>query len=226
MCTGHPPFRAESAVAVLRRVSDDQLGPVRQINPDIPVWLEAIIAKLHSKDAAGRFRCASELAELLSRCLAHVQEPLSVPLPPELVPSVTPTRSRRRRRLLWTGVGLLGVATIVGAVVTLWPVRAPVPPAPKLVSNRPRGTVLGGPSVVRPAPSAADEIEHPFQEAWGRAAAIEADLHRRTETQDPDSVSTLARCLADRAGCLERAIVLGSDPAPSVPTFPSPFQPR
>ena len=41
MCTGHPPFRAESAVAVLRRVSDDTPRPVRAINPDMPEWLEA-----------------------------------------------------------------------------------------------------------------------------------------------------------------------------------------
>ena len=85
---GHPPFRADSAVAVLRRVSDDQPRPVRQINPDMPEWLEAIISRLHSKDPARRFSSASELAEVLGRCLAHVQAPLAVALPPELVPPV------------------------------------------------------------------------------------------------------------------------------------------
>ncbi len=49
MCTGHPPFRADSAVAVLRRVSDDTPRPIREINAEIPDWLEAIIAKLHAK---------------------------------------------------------------------------------------------------------------------------------------------------------------------------------
>ncbi len=43
MCTGHPPFRAESPLAVLRRVSDDEPRPLRQINPEIPEWLEAIV---------------------------------------------------------------------------------------------------------------------------------------------------------------------------------------
>ena len=43
MCAGHPPFRADSPLAVLRRVSDDEPRPLRQINPEIPEWLEAII---------------------------------------------------------------------------------------------------------------------------------------------------------------------------------------
>src|SRR5262249_60720631 len=90
MCTGHPPFRAETPLAVLRRVADDEPRPVRQINAEVPEWLEAIIARLHCKDPAGRFGSASELADLLSRCLAHVQEPLAVPMPSQPVPAPAP----------------------------------------------------------------------------------------------------------------------------------------
>ena len=78
MCTGLPPFRAETPVAVLRRVSDDVPRPIRQLNPEIPDWLEAIVERLHAKDPADRFASASELADLLGQCLAHVQEPLTV----------------------------------------------------------------------------------------------------------------------------------------------------
>ena len=84
MCTGHPPFRADSAVAVLRRVSDDRPRPVREINPEIPDWLEAIVERLHAKSPCGRYQSAAEVAEVLSQCLAHVREPLSVALPREL----------------------------------------------------------------------------------------------------------------------------------------------
>ena len=34
MCTGRPPFRADSAIAVLRRVCDDRPTPIRELNPD------------------------------------------------------------------------------------------------------------------------------------------------------------------------------------------------
>ncbi len=40
MCTGHPPFRAESPLVVLRRVCDDEPRPLRELNPEVPAWLE------------------------------------------------------------------------------------------------------------------------------------------------------------------------------------------
>jgi serine/threonine protein kinase len=82
MCTGKPPFRGESALAVLRRVEECRPKSVREINPNVPTWLEGIIAKLHAKEPAGRFQSASEVAALLERCLAHLQQPEHHPLPP------------------------------------------------------------------------------------------------------------------------------------------------
>ena len=102
MCTGVPPFRAETPVAVLRRVSDDVPRPIRQLNPEVPDWLELIVERLHAKDPADRFASAAELADLLGHCLAHVQEPLTVALDAELIPrkaKVPPGRGRRLRRV-------------------------------------------------------------------------------------------------------------------------------
>ena len=42
MCTGRPPFRAGSTMAVLKRVCEDTPRPIREINPEIPDWLAAI----------------------------------------------------------------------------------------------------------------------------------------------------------------------------------------
>ena len=78
MCTGHPPFRAETPMAVLHRVCEDTPRPVREFNPEIPDWLEAIIERLHAKDPADRFGTAAEVATLLDDCLAHVQDPRAV----------------------------------------------------------------------------------------------------------------------------------------------------
>jgi uncharacterized protein (TIGR03067 family) len=81
MCTGRPAFRADNPVAVLRRVCDDTPRPIREVNAEIPEWLETIVNKLLAKDPADRFQSADEVAELLSQHLAHVQNPALAPLP-------------------------------------------------------------------------------------------------------------------------------------------------
>ncbi|MEM9942182.1 MAG: protein kinase [Planctomycetota bacterium] len=84
MCTGYPPFRAESSYSVMRRITDDQVRPVREINAKIPVWLEQIITKLLSKHREDRLDSAHNVAEILESCLAHLQEPVSQPLPDQV----------------------------------------------------------------------------------------------------------------------------------------------
>jgi serine/threonine-protein kinase len=84
ICTGRPPFRAETSYGVLRRITDEEPKAIREINPDIPQWLCQIISKLMSKRAADRYESAAEVAELLEACLAHVQQPTVAKLPPFL----------------------------------------------------------------------------------------------------------------------------------------------
>jgi hypothetical protein len=82
MCAGRPPFRAESTMAVLRRVCEESPRPLSQINPQVPNWLVAIISRLHSKNPAARYSSATEVADLLGRHLAGLREP-SKNVPPE-----------------------------------------------------------------------------------------------------------------------------------------------
>jgi serine/threonine-protein kinase len=81
MCTGTPPFRGFSAVAVLRRVSDDQPAAVRALKPDVPDWLEALICRLLTKDPTKRMQSAEQLAALLEGYLAHLRQPEAIPAP-------------------------------------------------------------------------------------------------------------------------------------------------
>jgi serine/threonine protein kinase len=81
MCTGRVPFRAGGSIAVLKRICEDSARPIREINPEIPDWLAALIGKLHLKDPADRFQSAAEMADLLGRHLAHVQHPSAASLP-------------------------------------------------------------------------------------------------------------------------------------------------
>jgi WD40 repeat protein/serine/threonine protein kinase len=120
MCTGRPPFRASGTMAVLRRVCDDTPRPIREINPEVPDWLEAIIAKLHAKDPAGRFQSAAELADLLGRHLAHLQQPGLVARP-ETVELPQPRKPRRLRLLAACGFALM-VLAVCAELAGLWPI--------------------------------------------------------------------------------------------------------
>ena len=96
MCTGRSPFRAESAVAVLRRVCDDTPRPIREVNKDIPEWLGATVDRLLAKEPANRYQTAQEVADLLSQFLAHVQQHSPAPLPVASAPAPLPPKPRRR----------------------------------------------------------------------------------------------------------------------------------
>ncbi len=125
-CTGRPPFRAESSYGILRRITDSEPRPIREINPDIPDWLVAIIAKLHAKDPAGRFASAKEVAELLEGSLAHWQQPASVPLPAAL-PAPAVCRTLRLRKTLVKGIMAM-IAIFEIALLGILAVHTPEPP--------------------------------------------------------------------------------------------------
>lgn len=94
MCTGRPPFRAETSYGVLRRITDDSPTSISEINAEIPSWLSAVIAKLMQKSPENRFESAAEVSKLLSECLAHVQQPTAISLPT----TVTLLSSKRTAR--------------------------------------------------------------------------------------------------------------------------------
>jgi serine/threonine protein kinase len=74
MCSGRPPFRASTTLAVLKRVAEDTPRPIREIIPEVPRWLCAIVARLHAKKPEDRFASAKEVADLLARHLAKLQQ--------------------------------------------------------------------------------------------------------------------------------------------------------
>lgn len=93
MCAGHPPFRASTPLAVLKRVCEDTPRSLREVNSDVPDWLEAIVFKLLAKDPADRFESAAEVADLLGQHLRHLQQ-ADAPMPP---PVKTPGSARPQR---------------------------------------------------------------------------------------------------------------------------------
>ncbi len=116
LCTGHPPFRSETSYAVLRRITDDTPRPIRETNPDIPEWLERVVMKLLAKSPDARFDSASEVADLLEACLAHVQHPLNASLP-ECVAAMLPVRGSRPPWSKLVAVAAFGFSIIFAGVL-------------------------------------------------------------------------------------------------------------
>ena len=144
MSTGRPPFRGDNGLAVLKRVCDDTPRPIREVNPDISESLVEIVNKLLAKNPDARFQTASEVAELLSRHLAHLQHDPLTPFRGERHPQPAaireerpdgigentgrrkhPTTRSRLRRPLLAGAAVLLMAIAVlavleGASITNW----------------------------------------------------------------------------------------------------------
>lgn len=84
MCTGRAPFRGDSTLGVLQQVQSAVPKSILEINPEIPTWLIALIERLMMKPSSERYQSATEVAQLLEGCLAHVQQPLDHSLPVSL----------------------------------------------------------------------------------------------------------------------------------------------
>ncbi|HEY1379265.1 MAG TPA: protein kinase, partial [Gemmataceae bacterium] len=128
LCTGRPPFRAGTTLAVLRRVEEDRPRPVREINPDVPEWLARVVEKLMERDPADRFQTAAEVADLLEGYLAHRRQPGTVAAP-ELPPppaaecvELRPAAPRRRWLIPAAAAALLAGLAIILAQVAAPPI--------------------------------------------------------------------------------------------------------
>jgi hypothetical protein len=138
MASGRPPFRANTPLAVLKRVAEDTPRPIRQIIPEVPQWLCDLISRLHAKDPADRFQSAAEVGALLEQHLAHLRQPSVVPLP-RAVKVPRPGRHTARWAAVFAAAALgLGV---LGAVVT-YPYWRPA--RPMLVASKVSAADDGG----------------------------------------------------------------------------------
>jgi serine/threonine protein kinase len=142
--TGRPPFRAETTYGILRRVTDDNPRPMRELNPELPSWFNMVVMKLLAKSAADRFASAEEVAQVFEDCLAHVQQPDVFPLP-EVVRELEPKKETRRSG--WFALFGIGAVALIVAVVTNWP-ESP--------SHEPENPDKSPDVVVKPTPPSPD----------------------------------------------------------------------
>ncbi|MCA9159199.1 MAG: protein kinase [Planctomycetales bacterium] len=119
LCTGRVPFRVDSALAVLRRITDSESRPIGEINPAIPPWLIQVVERLHAKTPQQRYPSAAHVAELLTDCLAHLNQAADHPLPEELRTGSQQHAipSERSQRFAATLGAAMGVAIAMGLLV-------------------------------------------------------------------------------------------------------------
>jgi uncharacterized protein (TIGR03067 family) len=210
LCTGRPPFRADNALAVLRRVAEDTPRPIRETNPEVPDWLEAIVEKLMEKHPADRFQSAAEVARLLEAHLAHLQQPARVPRPLPVPPSRklpkkpnavfwTPDREffpegSLRWRLFPKNLNLLFWLAVIGAALCLPFCLAPVALLLSFygATEGPAGPapappeVVPGPAAPGPEDAAKKDVER-LQGTWYRVAFARKNARFG---EDPDDTIT------------------------------------
>lgn len=116
MCTGHPPFRAETSYGVLRRICESKPRAVRESAAKTPQWFCRLIDMLHAKTPSDRFQSAAEVAELLSQCLAHVQQPETQSLPSALREQRAMRHVQRPSLLIVVASGALLMLVALAAV--------------------------------------------------------------------------------------------------------------
>ncbi len=153
-CTGMPPFRASTALAVLRQVCEQEVSS-RAVNPAVPAWLDAFVVRLMAKDPGDRFPSAAEVARLLESYLAHLQQPGML-----AAPALPPARSSLRR--WWPGLLLL-LITLSLTATRLPQVAPPQPERPRDVSQDFRGGQAPRPPLELIGPDA-DEVMRPEED--------------------------------------------------------------
>jgi len=119
-----------------------------------------------AKSPGDRFASATEVAQLLEGCLAHVQQPGTVPLPKEC--PVVPTRASSLRR--WSLV--VGACVIAGVCVvrflpgTPTSIEPPTSGEPTVISTEPSASWDAGEESVSPLRSDFNKWQKDAEKLW------------------------------------------------------------
>ncbi|MEU4367114.1 serine/threonine-protein kinase [Micromonospora chersina] len=169
MLTGAPPF-AGDPLSVLHQHVNEPPPPLRDRRPDVPVELDALVSELLAKDPADRPTDAGVVRERLAALLPRAGTPLAVvavdaaPAGPEPTPAPGPAApvaapgdrpGRSRRGPLLVVAGLVGLALLALAGVTLLdrdgakPLAGPTAPPATTTAAAPSAPVV--PVTVAPA---------------------------------------------------------------------------
>jgi serine/threonine protein kinase len=124
MCTGRPPYRSDSPMAVLNRICNEPHRPIDDVNPDVPIELAELVDRLLAKNPAERFATAQEVESHVASLLSDLQQGRRLRRRGWL-------RHFRHRASSWKrssiGVAAAILCMLIGATAThFWVPRTPV----------------------------------------------------------------------------------------------------
>ncbi|MBK8046904.1 MAG: serine/threonine protein kinase [Anaerolineales bacterium] len=124
MLTGKPPYVANTPYSMMMKLTNDPLPFPREVNPALPVTVEALLVMALAKEPADRFQSASEFASAINKTCLSLQDDLPevgardvslAPAPsapqPETALAREPAGDRWRRFALLAGA-MAGVAAV------------------------------------------------------------------------------------------------------------------
>src|SRR5688572_6020806 len=135
MLTGRVPSTAETPIAVVYKHIHDPLPPARKLNPSLSEELEMILLKCLAKNPEERYQTANAFVRAVRQVISDdpaAERTLSQKMTPDLVgaeeqanPGIDSKVAEKRasrvppRFPIWllTGMGVLGLAVIIGAVM-------------------------------------------------------------------------------------------------------------
>ncbi len=188
MCTGRPPFRAASPMAVLHRICHEAHRPVDEVNAEIPIELAEVIERLLSKKPQDRFPDAKAVAARLDELLSELQRGGQLRRRGRVRQAMQALR--RWRRPLWLGgAGLACVLLGIGASRWFGGTRGESPMAvPVTVATTP------APVVEKPIPPKPSEPFHLGPDTYHRDLQQALDvLDRLDATETPNTNSLKSR---------------------------------
>jgi eukaryotic-like serine/threonine-protein kinase len=177
MCAGHAPFRAETVYGAMQRIVHSEPRPLREQNPQAPAWLARFIEKLLAKDRADRFASAAEVAEILTRELASLQNPRANPVPSRLWMRRNGLRSIMRfarQRPFSASLAVIFTFTMAALAWQAWQTNTPHP-------GHSVSTASPLPSEARPVSNIPLWNADGLKETRERADRCEADLMRNAD---------------------------------------------
>jgi serine/threonine protein kinase len=124
LCTGRPPFAADSPMAQAAALAADTPARVRALNPVVPRALSRLIADLLEKNPADRPESAGEVAQRLRAAAEPERAPAPRPFP-------------RRHALKLVALIWVVLLALLAVVLTREPTRAPG--VPEVKKDEPAG---------------------------------------------------------------------------------------
>lgn len=116
MCAGQPPFQGNSALAIMKQITDVKHKPLRELDPEAPDWLAQMVDELLAKKPEDRYQSATDLVEVLEYAWARMRSSS------DELPAVCQRELSERRRKTWiigslVGAGLLALGLAAGALL-------------------------------------------------------------------------------------------------------------